>query len=72
MQSRVNLGVRGKYETENVKFLLWLFDHREHYSELFKPAFLDKLRAQHERDRERRTSAGRPSKLREHVSCPPL
>ena len=31
MQNRVNAGVRAKYESENVKFILWLFDDREHY-----------------------------------------
>ena len=28
MQSRVNSGVHGNYETQNVKFLVCLFDHR--------------------------------------------
>ena len=36
MQSRVNSGVRHNYETQNVKFLVWLFDHRQHYVTLLK------------------------------------
>ena len=32
MQSRVNSGVRSNYETQNIKFLVWLFDHRQHYN----------------------------------------
>ena len=67
MQNRVNPGVKVKYETENVKFILWLFDNREHYGALLKPALVEELAVQHELDRERRTSDGHPSKLRDHV-----
>ena len=67
MQSRVNSAVRDKYETENIKFMLWLYDHRENYGALVKPALLDALGPQHERDKARRTNAGHVSKLRDHV-----
>ena len=67
MQSRINPSVHEKYESQNTKFILWLFNNREHYSELLQPAVLDELAPQHERDQERRTQAGKPSKRREHV-----
>ena len=66
MRNRVNPGVNKKYETENVKFLVWLFDNRQHYSGLIKPALLNELAVQHEQDRERRTASGAPSRLRGH------
>ena len=46
MRNRVNPGVNKKYETENVKFLVWLFDNRQHYSGLVKPTLLNELAAQ--------------------------
>ena len=67
MQSRVNPSVRAKYERENVKFILWLFDNQEHYGAIMKPALLETLGQQHELDRARQTSRGRGSKLRDHV-----
>ena len=67
MQSRVNLGVRKKYETENIKFMLYVYDHRENYGALMKPALRDELDQQHDRDRARRTSAGHQCKLRDYV-----
>ena len=51
MQSRVNSAVRDKYETENIKFMLYLYDHRENYGALVKPALLAELGPQHDRDR---------------------
>ena len=67
MQSRVNSAVRDKYETENIKFMLWLYDHRENYGALVKPALLEELGPQHDRDRARRTLAGHRCKLRDYV-----
>ena len=67
MQSRMNLSVREQYESQNTTFILWLFDSHEHYSELLQPALLDELAPQHERDQERRTQAGKPSKRRDYV-----
>ena len=67
MQNRVNSGVRAKYESENVKFMVWLFDNRHHYGALVKLALLDDLGPQHDRDKARRTNAGHVSKLRNHV-----
>ena len=40
MQSPVNSGIRGNYETQNIKFIVWMFDHREHYSTLLLKAGL--------------------------------
>ena len=37
MQSRVNTSVRHNYETQNVKFIVWLYDQGEHYIEILKP-----------------------------------
>ena len=67
MRNRVPPGVNAKYETENVKFLVWLFDNCHHYSELFKPALLNKLAAQQALDCARWTKASRDSKMRDHV-----
>ena len=47
MKSCVGPGVRVKYGTQNQKFLLWLFDNREHYGVLMKPVFLEELATQH-------------------------
>ena len=51
MQSRVNSGMRRNYETQNVKFLVWLFDHRQHYITLLKAGLVAELETQHQRDR---------------------
>ena len=67
MQSRINPSVREKYESQNTKFVLWLFGNREHYSEFLQPVLLHELAPQHERDQERRTQAGKPSKRRDYV-----
>ena len=67
MQSRVNSSVRHKYETQNVKFLVWLFDSRQHYDTLLKSGLVAELETQHQRDRERKTRADRPSKKRDHL-----
>ena len=67
MRNRVNPDVNAKYETENVKFLVWLFDNRQHYSGLVKPALLNELAAAAALDRARKTKAGYASKLRDHV-----
>ena len=67
MQSRIISSVCEKCESQNTKFILWLFDNCEHYSELLQPAVLDKLAPQHEGDQERRTQAGKPSKRRDYV-----
>ena len=67
MQNRENSGVRAKYESENVKFMVWLFDNRHHYHAPVKPVLLAELGPQHDRDKARRTNAGHVSKLRDHV-----
>ena len=67
MQSRINPSSRAHYDSENTKFILWLFDNREHYNNFLQPALLNKLALQLERDKERRTQAGKPSKRRDHV-----
>ena len=67
MQSRINPSSRAHYDSENTKFILWLFDNREHYSDFLQPALLNELALQLERDKERRTQAGKPSKRRDHV-----
>ena len=67
MRNRVNPGVNLKYETENVKFMIWLFDNRDHYSRLLKPALLNDLAAAAALDRARKTKAGRASRLRDHI-----
>ena len=43
MQSRVNSGMRRNYETHHVKFLVWLFDHRQHYGTLLKAGLVAEL-----------------------------
>ena len=43
MQNRVNAGVRAKYESENIKNTLWLFNNRECYGAIVKPALIDEL-----------------------------
>ena len=67
LQSRINPNVRGQYEDKNINFIFWLFDNHEHYSELLQPALLNELVPQQERDKERRTQAGHPSKKRDYV-----
>ena len=67
MQSRVNTGVREKYNAQNVKFILWLFDNREHYGALLAPALLQALPAQVKRDRARTTKADKSLKGRDHA-----
>ena len=67
MQSRINPSSRAHYDHKNIKFILWLFDNREHYSDLLQPDLLDELALQLERDKEQRTQAGNPSKWRDHV-----
>jgi len=52
--------VRRNYEMQNVKFLVWLFDHRQHYGTLLKDGLDAELETQHQRDREQRAKAGRP------------
>ena len=47
MQSRINSGVRSNYETQNIKFLVWLFDHRQHYGTLLKAGLVAELETQH-------------------------
>jgi hypothetical protein len=67
MKNRVNPGVSVRYASQNQKFIVWLFDNREHYGALVKPALLEELAVQQENDRAQRTKAGRPSKGRDHV-----
>ena len=67
MQSCVNSGARGNYETQNVKFLVWLFDHQQHYGTLLKACLVAKFKTQYQRDRKRRTKADCPSKKRDHL-----
>ena len=67
MQSRVNSGMRGNYETQNAKFLVWLVDHRQHYDTLLKAGLIAELDTEYHRDRERRTKADCPSKKRDHL-----
>ena len=67
MQSRMGQKARGTYERGNIRFLVWLFDNREHYGALLKPRLLEELEPQHELDQERTTAAGRPCKLRDYV-----
>ena len=45
MQSRVNTSVRRNYETQNVKFIVWLFDQGEHYIQILKPGLVVELEA---------------------------
>ena len=67
MKNRVNPKVSAKYGTQNQKFLLWLFDNREHYGALVKPVLLEELAAQYKEDRAQRTKSGLQSKSRDHV-----
>ena len=67
MQSRVNPSVREKYESQNIKFMLWLFDSHNDHRQFLAPALLEALPAAHEKDLERRTESGAPSKKRDHV-----
>ena len=67
MQMRVNSGVREQYNSENIKFMLWLFDRREHCGELLKTTLLEELGPQDQRDKDRRTKAGNRSKKRDYV-----
>ena len=67
MQSRVSKDVRDSYERGDIKFMLWIFDKHEYYSRLLKPYLLKELESQHELDQERRTQAGRPSKMWDYV-----
>ena len=50
MQSRINPSSRAHYDSENTKFILWLFDNREHYSDFLQPALLNEIALQLERD----------------------
>ena len=61
------MAVHDKYEKENVKFILWLFDNQEHYNTIIKPDLLEALDSQRDLDRARQTSRRRRSKLRNHV-----
>ena len=67
MRNRVTPGVNAKYETKNVKLLVWLFNNRHQYSGLLKPALLNKLAAQQALDRAWRTKAGCASRIQDHV-----
>ena len=49
------------------KFILWLFDNREHYSKLKQPPLFNERAPQQECDKERRTQADKPSKKRDYV-----
>ena len=51
MKNRMNPKLSVTYGTQNQKFLIWLFDNREHYGTLVKPALLEEPTAQHEEDR---------------------
>ena len=59
MQSRINPSSHAHYDSENTKFILWLFDNREHYSDFLQPALLDELALKLERDKELSHNKGR-------------
>ena len=67
LKGRVSDGSRNSYETGNIKFLVWIFDNKEDHGGLLKSSLLGAMETAHEKDRARRTKAGRPSKLRDYL-----
>ena len=68
MQNRVVPSARDQYEGQNIRFILWIFDNKEHYGHILAPAFLEAFPAEVEKDRARRTErSGAPSKKRDYV-----
>ena len=65
LKGRVSDGSRTSYETGNIRFLVWIFDNKEDHGGLLKSSLLGEMNTAHEKDRARRTKAGRPSKLRD-------
>jgi len=68
MNSRITDGTRDGYERCLVKVMLWAFDDMEQYGDkILTPSTVEKMKAAHLRDKERRTQAGRPSKKRDYI-----
>ena len=67
MQNRVVTSARDQYEGQNIRFILWIFDDKDHYGHILAPALLAALTTEVERDRARRTERGAPSKKRDYA-----
>ena len=70
MQNRVVASARDQYEGQNIKFILWIFDNKEHYGHILAPALLEALPAEVERDRARRTESTSKQSKTPHSSQP--
>ena len=67
LDARITPGTRKGYQRDLVRFMLWAFDNLDKYGDIFNPSTLEALTAAHQKDKERRTAAGKPSKMRDHI-----
>ena len=67
LDARITPGTWKGYIGNSVKFMLWAFDSEDKYGAIFTPSTLEELKAAHQKDKERRTKAGKPSELRDDI-----
>ena len=67
LNARIVAKTRKGYERDLVRFMLWVFDNLDKYGDMLNPSTLEALTAAHQKDKERRTAAGKPSKMRDHI-----
>mmetsp|Transcript_22160 Transcript_22160/g.36232 ORF Transcript_22160/g.36232 Transcript_22160/m.36232 type:complete len:212 (-) Transcript_22160:389-1024(-) len=67
LDARITPGTRKGYIGSSVAFMLWAFDSENKYGDIFTPSTLEELKAAHQKDKERRTTKGKPNKSRDNI-----